>query len=61
MSFVKKFDELIPLAELQKYKTEQLKDMPLLRMGRLSVSKVDKACWDFILDLEKKLLVKPEE
>lgn len=43
---------LISLKELQEHKDKELSDMPLLKMGRLSVSEVPKNCWDYILELE---------
>jgi len=42
------------LKELQTHKEGELKDMPLLKQSRLSVSKVSKAEWDFILELSRR-------
>jgi len=47
IKFKEKFDEIIPLDELKKYK--ELEDMPLLRKGnRLSIMPVSKEAWSFI-------------
>ncbi|KAI8899740.1 DUF55-domain-containing protein [Globomyces pollinis-pini] len=53
VEFTRKLNRFISLKELQKHKTEQLKYMPLLNRGRLSVQPVDKESFDFIMDLEK--------
>ncbi|KAJ2985447.1 Thymocyte nuclear protein 1, partial [Globomyces sp. JEL0801] len=53
VEFTRKLNRFISLKELQKHKTEQLKNMPLLNRGRLSVQPVDKESFDFIMDLEK--------
>jgi len=52
VSFVKKFANLLPLRELQKYAGvgQPLHYLQTLRLGRLSVSKVNKSEWDFVLD-----------
>lgn len=55
VEFVRKLDHFISLKELQKYKEKELKSMPLLNRGRLSVQPVDKKSFDFIMDLEKNL------
>lgn len=54
VEFVRKLDRFIGLKELQEYKTTELKAMPLLNRGRLSVQPVDKQSFDFIMRLEKK-------
>lgn len=41
------------LVELKKYASRELSNLPLLKMGRLSVSAVPAECWEFILSLEK--------
>jgi predicted RNA-binding protein with PUA-like domain len=53
VAFERKFQRFISLTELQKYKTSELKEMPLLQRGRLSVQPVDKKSFEFILSLEK--------
>lgn len=55
VEFVRILDRFIPLKELQKYKEKELKDMPLMNRGRLSVQSVDKKSWDFIMELEKQV------
>jgi predicted RNA-binding protein with PUA-like domain len=54
VEFRRKLKREIGLQELKNYKDGKLKEMPLLKMGRLSVSEVPKDCWDFVLELEKK-------
>jgi len=52
--FKRKFDELITLKSLQALGGEAdnpLSDMQLLKQSRLSVSKVSKEAWDFIMNL----------
>lgn len=53
VSFRRKFPELVRLKELQKYAKEGgiLQKLQTLRQSRLSVSKVSKKEWDFILSL----------
>lgn len=53
MQSVLKFADKISLRELQKYSKDGgvLQEMQLLKMSRLSVSKVRKKEWDFILSL----------
>ena len=53
VAFRQKFAKLIKLKELQKYAKDGgvLQDMQTLRQSRLSVSKVTKKEWDFIMDL----------
>ena len=53
VSFRRKFPELVRLKELQKYAKEGgiLQNLQTLRQSRLSVSKVSKKEWDFILRL----------
>ncbi|KAJ3193976.1 Thymocyte nuclear protein 1 [Irineochytrium annulatum] len=51
VEFVKKFPRIISLKELQGYKDKELKNMTLLRQGRLSVQPVKKAEFEFILGL----------
>jgi predicted RNA-binding protein with PUA-like domain len=53
VAFERKLDRFISLKELQSYKDKELKDMPLLHRGRLSVQPVDKKSFDFIMTLEK--------
>lgn len=53
VEFRRKLKREIGLQELKGYKDGKLKAMPLLTMGRLSVSEVPKECWDFVLELEK--------
>lgn len=50
VKFVRKFNRLIPLKELQSYK--ELSDMVLIKRGRLSVQPVTKEEYDFILSAE---------
>ncbi|KAJ2779000.1 hypothetical protein H4R18_004274 [Coemansia javaensis] len=47
--FVRKFPRVISLAELKQH--DQLRDMALVKRGRLSVQPVRKAEYDFILSL----------
>lgn len=53
VAYRRKFPELIKLKELQKYAKEGgiLQNLQTLRQSRLSVSKVSKKEWDFILSL----------
>ena len=53
VKFRQKFPELIKLKELQKYTKDGgvLKQMQVLKQSRLSVSKVTKKEWDFIMSL----------
>ena len=54
VAFRQKFESLISLKELQKHNKGDeapLKDMQVLRMSRLSVSKVSPKEWDFVLGL----------
>lgn len=53
VAFRDKFPGLVSLKELQTHKEGELKDMQVLRQSRLSVSKVSKAEWDFILELSQ--------
>ena len=55
VKFRKKLDVFIKLKELQKHSKQGcvLEDMQVLRMSRLSVSKVSRKEWDFILGLAK--------
>ena len=50
VKYLKKLESLIPLKELQKFSQpgEKLANMQVLRMSRLSVSKVSKEEWDFV-------------
>lgn len=52
VEFRRKLKREIGLQELKRYKDSKLKNMPLLKMGRLSVSEVPEECWDFVLGLE---------
>ena len=52
VTFERKLDRVIPLAEI-KDRADELEGLPLVRKGnRLSVMPVDKAHYDFILSLE---------
>ena len=53
VSFRQKFPDFVRLKELQKYGREGgiLQNMQTLKQSRLSVSKVSKKEWDFILNL----------
>lgn len=53
VKFRRKLDEFIKLKELQKYSRPGgiLEGMQVMRMSRLSVSKVKRQEWDFILEL----------
>ena len=53
VEFVKKFDELVTLKELKSFSAPggTLAAMQMLKQGRLSVSSVQPAEWQFILDL----------
>ena len=53
VSFRRKFPELVKLKELQKFAKDGgiLENLQTLRQSRLSVSKVSKKEWDFILSL----------
>lgn len=53
VEFVKKFDTMVTLKMLQENKTRggELKDMQLLRLGRLSVSAVSAKEWKYILSM----------
>lgn len=53
VEFRRKFRHMISLQELKKYKDKQLKDLPLLKQGRLSVSPVPKDCYWFIRNKER--------
>ncbi|CAG8525518.1 14442_t:CDS:2 [Funneliformis mosseae] len=55
VKFVRKFNRLITLKELQAHKDDGLKGMALLSRGRLSIQPVKKEHYDFILELEKKI------
>lgn len=52
VAFKEKFPSIVPLKELQKYGKDNgiLSGMQLLRLSRLSVSKVSKRQWDFIIN-----------
>ena len=53
VTYVKKFSKIVPLKELQKFaKTGGiLEHMQVLKQSRLSVSKVAKQEWDFVMGL----------
>jgi len=53
VEFRRKLRRPIGLQELKKHAGAELREMPLLKQGRLSVSAVPKSCWDFVLELEK--------
>jgi len=53
VGFREKFRRLVSLKELQAHREAALKDMQALRQSRLSVSRVSKAEWDFILELAR--------
>ncbi|RKO87330.1 PUA-like domain-containing protein [Blyttiomyces helicus] len=52
VKFIRKFNRLIPLKELQSH--PQLSEMALVRQGRLSVQPVRDNEWDFVVGLEEK-------
>jgi predicted RNA-binding protein with PUA-like domain len=52
VEFVKKFKKPILLRELQEYKDFKLKEMQLIKRNRLSVQRVTKEEYQFILGLE---------
>lgn len=56
VAFKRKFDELVALKELQALGGlgTPLQNMQLLKQSRLSVSKVSKAEWDYIMELVEK-------
>lgn len=49
VEFRQKFEKMVTLKELQKYR--MLNDMQAMKQARLSVSKVSKKEWEFILRL----------
>ena len=54
VTFRQKLDELVKLKELQKHVKEEdapLKEMQVLRMSRLSVSKVSEEEWRYVLGM----------
>jgi len=55
VAFSRRLRRFIPLTELKPYKegNKELSEMVLLKRGRLSVTPVSKAEWDFIMQLEK--------
>lgn len=53
VEFRRKLERPVGLVELKKYASKELSTLPLLKMGRLSVSAVPVECWEFILSLEK--------
>lgn len=53
VAFHEKFPKLVPLKELQLHKEDTLKDMQGLKQSRLSVSKISKAEWEFIMELAR--------
>jgi len=53
VGFREKFSGLVSLKELQSHKEAELKDMQVLKQSRLSVSRVSKAEWEFILELAR--------
>lgn len=54
VQYVRHLKRFIPLKEIQSYKDSKLKDMVLIKRGRLSVQPVSKEEYDFILELENK-------
>ncbi|KAG0267525.1 Thymocyte nuclear protein 1 [Actinomortierella ambigua] len=54
VKFKRKLKRLLSLKELQEYKDKELKNMPLLNRGRLSVQPVHQSDLDFILELEQR-------
>ncbi|TPX30727.1 hypothetical protein SmJEL517_g05771 [Synchytrium microbalum] len=54
VEFVRKLDRFIPLKRLQRDDGEELKNMALLKYGRLSVQPVSKAEFDYVLQLSEK-------
>ena len=53
VEFRNKFSDMVKLKELQKYAKDGgvLQNMQMLKQSRLSVSKVTKKEWDFIMSL----------
>lgn len=52
VEFREKFDDILSLEDLKKYRDEGLlKDMEVLKMSRLSVTKVRPDEWDFVLKI----------
>ena len=53
VKFVNKFSKIVPLKELQRYSKPGgvLEHMQVIRQSRLSVSKVSKEEWNFVMDL----------
>jgi predicted RNA-binding protein with PUA-like domain len=58
VEYVRHLERFIPLKELQSY--EELKDMALVKRGRLSVQPVSESEWEFILSIEKQPLSEEE-
>ncbi|TGZ76425.1 DUF55-domain-containing protein [Ascodesmis nigricans] len=54
VAFRRNLARQIGLQELKQYNDKELSTMPLLKMGRLSVSEVPEECWKFVLELEKR-------
>lgn len=53
VEYVRHLKRMIPLPEIKSHANGKLKDMKLIRQGRLSVSPVSQEEWDFILDLSE--------
>jgi predicted RNA-binding protein with PUA-like domain len=53
VQFVRKLPRFVSLAEMQEYKDKELKDMALLRRGRLSVQPLTKDEFDFVVRLSE--------
>lgn len=50
---MEKLQRHISLPELKKHSSTTLKDMQLFKQGRLSVQKVSKEEWDFIMEVSR--------
>jgi predicted RNA-binding protein with PUA-like domain len=53
VEYVRHLKRMVPLTEIKEYAESELKDMALVRRGRLSVAKVSPKEWDFILNLSE--------
>lgn len=53
VEYVRHLERFVSLKELQGYKDAKLKEMNLIKRGRLSIQTVRQSEWDFILALEK--------
>lgn len=50
---MEKLQRHITLPELKKHSSSALKDMQLFKQGRLSVQRVSKDEWDFIMEISR--------